>query len=247
MPPPYTFFELAGFGLIALVPSLLWLAYYLRKDDHPEPKAVIARLFVAGALLPPFVGTIEWAAQQWVVQIFSATPIAFGFLVGAAFLEETAKYLAALVIFYHNKEFDEPVDAMIYLIVVALGFAASENAIITISTAIANPSENLILLISLRFIGATLLHTLASGIVGYFIARSYFLREPFGLLRGLIFATLIHTFFNFALLQGSTPTNGFAPGFILFVLALLVSGLLVILADFRKLKHYGVSNLSLVK
>lgn len=239
---PYTPVQLFLFSVMALVPSAIWLFYYLRKDDHAEPKHILIQLFLVGFLLPPFVGLLEKAGQDWVV-FFGASPLAVGFLIGAALLEEAVKYMAALLIFYHNKEFDEPVDAMVYLIVVALGFAASENIIITLSTATQEPTQSIVLLLSLRFLGATLLHTLASGIVGYSIARWYFFREHFSLARGLASATCVHAFFNIFILKSFAPTA--SPAFIFLVIALLVGGLFVTLGDFRLLKRFGHSRLTL--
>ena len=240
-PPPLTTTHLLSIGALALLPSVLWLFYYLRQDVHPEPRVVIIKLFLAGMLLPPFIASAESAVQGWTVQ-FGFSSLALVFLMGAAFLEEAGKYLAALVIFYHNKEFDEPVDAMIYLIIVALGFAASENIIITLNTASVDPSQNLFALLSLRFLGATLLHTLASGIVGYFIARSHFLNERFAIIRGLSWAILLHSLFNFFILKIADKDQ--ASQFVLPILSLLIGGSLIVAKDFQKLKKYGTSALT---
>ena len=227
--------------LMAFLPSLIWLFYYLRKDDHPEPTIVIMGLFLAGFLLPFFVGDLERAVQGWVAS-YAIAPLSFGFLVSAAFIEECAKYLVALIVYYRNREFDEPVDAMIYLIVVALGFAASENIIITLNTANVDPSQSLVALVSLRFLGATLLHTLTSGIVGYFIARSHFLNERFGIIRGLGFATFFHSVFNFFVLK--IIDKGQASQFIPPILLLLIAGSIIVAKDFQRLKKYGTSALT---
>jgi len=43
--------------VFGLLPSLAWLSYYLRKDAHPEPKRMILKIFLWGALmtLPVFI------------------------------------------------------------------------------------------------------------------------------------------------------------------------------------------------
>ncbi len=208
---------------------------------NPEPKRTIAQLFLVGFILPFFLGDLEHAAQGWLAS-YGVSSLAFSFLLVAAFIEEIMKYLAALTIYYHNKEFDEPVDAMIYLIVTALGFAAAENLIYALATSQSDPSQNIVLLIVLRFLGATLLHTLTSGIIGYFIARSYFLNESFGIMRGLLWATLIHTLFNFFILGISKQESTFQ--FLFLIILLLAGGSIIIMKDFKKLKQYGDSNLT---
>jgi RsiW-degrading membrane proteinase PrsW (M82 family) len=52
---------------------------------------------------------------------------------------------------------------MIYMITGALGFATVENVVITYQNGIADATG----LILIRFVGATLLHALASGIIGH--------------------------------------------------------------------------------
>ena len=53
--------------------------------------------------------------------------LSFVFLGVLAYIEEAVKYLAAKTSALRSKAFDEPVDAMVYLVVAALGFAAPQN------------------------------------------------------------------------------------------------------------------------
>lgn len=223
-----SFFIILLFGTL---PSIVWLLFYLQKDAHPEPKQIIIQLFLVGFLLAPFVAIGEVFLQTKIGGI-STTDLSFFILfIMAAFWEEGTKYLAARALFHHEKEFDELTDAMVYLITVALGFAAAENILITSSFLLDHPGEDIMGLLLLRGVGATLLHTLSSGIVGYFLARSYFLKEKMSLAKGLILATAIHTFFNWFISKSSLDH----PQFILPVILLLVGGLIAILRDFKKL------------
>ncbi len=227
-------------ALLSFLPSAIWLLYYLGKDDNPEPKLIIVQLFLVGFVLPFFLGDLEHAAQGW-LGAYGVSSLTFSFLLLAAFIEEGAKYLAALTIYYRNKEFDEPVDAMIYLIVTALGFAAAENLLYALVAINSDPSQNILLLIIFRFLGATLLHTLTSGIIGYFIARAHFLNESFGVIRGLIWATLVHALFNFFVLGIKKES---ALQFLFLVILLLIGGSIIVMKDFKKLKQYGDSDLT---
>jgi len=115
------------------------------------------------------------------------------------------------------------------MIVAALGFATLENigAISGIS-----PSATLIPAvletISLRFVGATLLHTLTSGIIGYYwalgIVRGKVARY---LAIGIPIAAILHATFNYLIL-----TYG---DVIYSVIFLMVVGFFV-LNDFEQLK-----------
>lgn len=231
--------NISSFFLILLLgtaPSLVWLFYYLRKDVHPEPKELILQFFLIGFLLPPFVGFAEVLLQQGLS--VSLTPLlAYTLLILLASLwEEAAKYLAARSIFHYEREFDEMTDGMIYLIAVGLGFASSENIIIALSSLVEDPSQDILVLLSLRAIGSTLLHTLASGLIGYFLARKLFLQERFSLLKGFAAAIAIHALFNLFILQISWNR----PYFIFLVILLLAGGLTLILKDFYNLRQYDV-------
>ena len=118
---------------------------------------------------------------------------------------------------------------MIYMIVAALGFATLENI-----GAISGLTPQAALLpavfetVSLRFVGATLLHTLTSGVVGYYWAvgivkgRSNRYLPP-----GLVIAAILHTTFNYLILTyGDT---------IYSVILLIIVGFFV-LNDFEDIK-----------
>mgnify|MGYP001585043458 FL=1 len=82
----------------------------------------------------------------------------------------------------------------------------------------------------LRFVGATLLHTLASGFVGYEWGRAIVKKEkpaPY-LALGVIGATLLHTIFNYLIIKSGPVT---LPLIFLIFLAPFI------LQDFEKLKH----------
>ena len=37
--------------ILGILPSLIWLAFYLKKDVHPEPKSEVLKIFFYGALV----------------------------------------------------------------------------------------------------------------------------------------------------------------------------------------------------
>ena len=108
-----------------------------------------------------------------------------------AAIEEGVKLLAVFTSLRHAKDLDEPIDYMVYMVIVALGFATMENLLFLFA---AESVTELVGLALLRFIGATLMHAIAAGFIGYFWAR----RE---LLRGLIIAVALHASFNYLILK----------------------------------------------
>src|SRR3989344_7106871 len=117
--------------ILGTVPSFIWLSIYLREDEHPEPNRFIVKTFFLGMLFAPIAAGIEFLLISSIKNI--ALPlIVVNFLVFFIFIgvvEEYCKYLAVKVGLLNNPVFDEPADAMIYLIVAGLGFAALENVL----------------------------------------------------------------------------------------------------------------------
>ncbi|MDO8591849.1 MAG: PrsW family glutamic-type intramembrane protease, partial [bacterium] len=148
-----------------------------------------------------------------------------------ALVEEVVKFLVVKFVVLHNPEFDEPLDAMIYMVSAGLGFAAIEN-ILVLFQAIPSGTNTAIQIWLLRFVGATLLHAVASATVGYFLALSWFYNRHSGKLitMGLALATILHLIFNVILLSGVRQTSFLLSTIFLIFIALAISGL------FTKLK-----------
>src|SRR3989344_5704956 len=103
--------------ILGLLPSFAWLVFYMEEDPHPEPKKLIFEVFLAGAVSTFIVLGAQLAFNDWSAARGIAQYSIISFLVLSA-IEEIFKFGAArLVIEKHPYDFDEPVDAMIYLVV----------------------------------------------------------------------------------------------------------------------------------
>ncbi len=211
-----------------LLPGFAWLVFYLGEETHAEPKRLIAFTFIVGMAFGFFTVAIENIFSSWASGI-GVQELSLISLFGLAIIEEVMKFFAAHFAASKSAAFNEPVDAMIYMIVAALGFATLEN--IGAISGIA-PSATLIptvlQTVSLRFVGATLLHTLTSGIVGYYWARGIVENKiKRYLVGGLAIAAVLHTTFNYLILTYGDATYS--------VIFLMIIGFFV-LNDFEKLK-----------
>ncbi|MEK7090651.1 MAG: PrsW family glutamic-type intramembrane protease, partial [Patescibacteria group bacterium] len=118
--------------------------------------------------------------------------------------EEVFKFAAAYWAALRLPIFNEPIEAPIYLITAALGFAAMENSIFIFKIISSYQNTEIgILTGQLRFLGAMLLHVTTSGIVGASIAFSFFHREHRhrNIIGGILTATLLHALFNYFILE----------------------------------------------
>jgi RsiW-degrading membrane proteinase PrsW (M82 family) len=48
--------------ILGLLPSTIWLLWYLRKDKHPEPKQMILKIFFWGIIIAIPVALLEFGA-----------------------------------------------------------------------------------------------------------------------------------------------------------------------------------------
>jgi RsiW-degrading membrane proteinase PrsW (M82 family) len=132
---------LAGFAVILpVVLSLVYAAFVRRFDRaHPEPLGLVGVTFVMGALAAPAAGLVEWGLSRLSpyttpeLLTFGGLPKALplasiGFALFVGLPEEGAKLLATRYA-TKRREFDEPVDGIVYAAIAALGFAAAENLV----------------------------------------------------------------------------------------------------------------------
>ena len=213
--------------LFGFLPSIIWLLFYLRKDSHPESNRMILKIFFFGILAAFFVIFLEKGAA-----IFLKKDSILAIFLGGALIEEYSKYLAVRIGVYKNSELDEPVDILLYMIISALGFASLENILVLFGLGLPFDISDTVALTILRFLGATFLHALCSGTIGFFLALSLFeAKNKFKLVfSGLIIATFLHGLFNFSIIELEGSLRIIIPGIILLGL-----GIFVLLA-FQKLK-----------
>lgn len=194
----YVFMALTG----GLLPALFWLWFWLREDRaHPEPKALIISSFIAGMLVVSLVLPL----QQFAMGHFSGRDLILVWVI----IEEVLKYSAALIVILWNKAVDEPIDAIIYMITIALGFSALENALFIFNPLAAGDFRASVLTGQFRFLGATLLHVLASGTVGVMMAFAFYKGSRTRILYatlGLCIAIVLHALFNFSIMNARGET-----------------------------------------
>lgn len=218
---------------LGLLPSFVWLLFYVHEDaDHPEPNRLLFYTFLAGGSITFFVLGPQLLIGGGLNALGSSpySPIGLFILAGT---EELFKFLAAYIVVGRRKEFDEPIDAMVYMIVAALGFAAVENVASIVRGGIPLIIDNeTAQILSLRFIGATLLHTVSSAFVGYYwgIAKARNGQYFALVLEGIGVATLLHAIFNGFILI-------YKPEAMIGTLFLVIASFFV-LNDFEELKLF---------
>jgi RsiW-degrading membrane proteinase PrsW (M82 family) len=188
-----------------VVPAFIWLFFWLLEDRaHPEPKRYIFYSFVAGM----FTVVLALPLERFFAGFLSMS--SFPLFLSWATIEELLKFGAAYVVALRFAVYDEPLDAVVYLVTAALGFSALENALFLWTPLQQGELMRALVTEDLRFMGATLLHSLASITIGISLALSFYkpadVRKLYALV-GVVLAVLLHTSFNFFILKsGNTST-----------------------------------------
>lgn len=236
-------FPISQPALVALgfLPSLVWLGFFLKQDLHPEPRYLLIRTFLMGMIISPLAVLLQWGFVS-LGQKISPALFAFdslSFFLWAALVEEVVKFLAIKFMILNKPDFDEPMDAMVYMITASLGFAAIENVLILLHSSLDGP-QGLWQLWALRSLGAVPLHALAGALSGYFLSLAWFYHHHLKKLiaLGLILASLFHFTFNILIFSfESNPSGLIYSWFWLAIFGLLVHIL------FSKIKERSVSAL----
>ena len=104
--------------ILAIAPAVLILFYVYRKDRYePEPKYLVAKVFLLGALSVIPAALLEMPFPSG---LFSSAVV-------APVVEEGLKFAVVFFFVYKSSEFDEPMDGIVYAAAAGLGFATIEN------------------------------------------------------------------------------------------------------------------------
>ncbi len=115
-------------ALASILPAIGWLWYLYRTDKYePEPKKLVFRTFFLGVLFGIALGTsYTGLPYPW-------GPARYSAVIWAPLVEETGKFLIVFWTVFRNRNFNEPVDGIVYAASAALGFAACENVFYVMS------------------------------------------------------------------------------------------------------------------
>lgn len=225
--------KMIGIAILAgLIPSLFWLWFWLKEDkEDPEPTGLLIFCFIIGMVLVIFTIPI----QKFIQNIFHGNQTQ---IILWASVEELLKYLAAILLLSKIKYLDKPVDWPIFLITIALGFAAFENILFLVKPLSLGQATVGLMTGQLRFLGSTLLHTVASGIIGIALGLSFYIsgfRKKLYVFLGIIIAIALHSGFNFFIMNNNGSD-------FLKVFAFLWVATIINLLLFEKLRRMSGTN-----
>lgn len=152
----------------AIIPSLLIIWYFYTRDVYREPARVIWAVFGLGvasvvpvlAMALPVAMLAKGAFQSiYVTGLFEA-------FCEAAMPEELCKFLVVYLYASRHREFDEPMDGVVYGVAASLGFATLENIMYTMGGGLS--------VALMRAVTAVPCHAFCGAIMGYFVGQARF-------------------------------------------------------------------------
>jgi protease PrsW len=182
--------------ILAVLPGLL-ISYYIIWMDRfeREPRLHLLLSFLAGMLVTfPVLWVERLGATAWGYFGNIGATLAFAFI-GISLVEEGAKLLILLLYPYSLRKFNEPMDGIVYSVMIGMGFATLENVWYAGSYGLET--------VLIRALTAVPAHGAFSIIMGYFVGLAKFSREKRASLIGKGFAltVLLHGAYDFFIIQ----------------------------------------------
>lgn len=193
---------------LSIIPVILLGSYVYFKDKDKEPKRLLLKLFIGGILaailtiiLSIFIrGIFPFFKQDYTVynqiQLFLYTFLIVGLV------EEISKWILLYVFSYHNKEFDQLYDMIVYSVFIALGFALVENILYVY--------DGGFLVALVRLFVAVPGHVSMSIFMGYYLSfakllevrKKNSLKKKYTLL-SIIIPSIFHGIYDYCILSGN--------------------------------------------
>lgn len=167
-------------ALMAGIPAMLWLGFFYLMDRHePEPKQLVVGVCLLGTLIAaPLADFVQYqavpplAVEQHGLDALALDRILYAVLV-AGLTQEMCKYAVVRYTIYMSREFDEPMDGIVYMMACGTGFAvwlnyhrlSGQGHQVWLSTGAA------------QAVVTTLAHASFAGVLGYVMGRAKFSRR----------------------------------------------------------------------
>jgi len=183
---------------LAIAPGIAISLFIFHRDAYNrEPKLNLIVSFILGVMV---VFPIAWAEQYFSASFDkSVAGIALSAFLGVALIEELGKFLVLRLYAYRRKSFDEPLDGIVYSVMVSMGFATLENWLYV--------KQFGIQVGFMRMFLAVPAHATFAILMGFYTGKAKFEpRNRLGfLLKGLFWAVLFHGLYDFFLFMQQSP------------------------------------------
>ena len=181
--------------LATILPSILIIMFFVYSDKFKEPRGEIIKVFFYGILitipayfLNTYIGDFFYANTRVSENLISS-------FLTAAPVEEGLKLSVLYYFVYKMKDFNEPMDGIVYGVTVSLGFATLENFYYVYLLADYFKTTSMSLAI-LRSFSAVPAHAVFGVFMGYFFMKYAFIKKGDNLFFAFIVPFVLHGCYN---------------------------------------------------
>jgi|SRR6218665_2030753 len=188
--------------MLAIAPGIAICLFIFHRDAYNrEPKLNLIISFLLGVIAVIPAAIIEGLLLPSDAGISSIFVKAF---LSVALVEELAKFLALRFYAYPGKSFDEPLDGIVYAVMVSMGFATLENILYVFQSEATGQGYQVALM---RMFLAVPAHATFGVLMGYHAGKAKFAQhgKTALLLTGLFWAILFHGLYDFFLFLRDSP------------------------------------------
>ena len=187
--------------VLAIIPGIVISIWIYRQDRYqPEPVSLVIRAFICGCLstVPAVIGQEFFQDLQNSQSLSDTALFSFG-IIGVT--EELSKFFMLRCFLYNEKDFDEPIDGIVYAVVIGMGFATLENVMYIFN--VDELSGNALLTALGRGLTAVPAHATFGVLMGAYVGLAKFKPEKreFYMLIGVLLAIFFHGLYDIFLIQ----------------------------------------------
>ena len=181
--------------LATILPSILIILFFVYSDKFKEPKGEILKVFFYGILITiPAYFLNTYLDQFWHNNFRVSEGLISSFLTAAP-VEEGLKLSILYFFVYKMKDFNEPIDGIVYGVTASLGFATLENFYYVYLLADYFETSSMSLAI-LRSFSAVPAHAVFGVFMGYFFMKYTFIKKRDNLLFAFVVPFVLHGCYN---------------------------------------------------
>jgi RsiW-degrading membrane proteinase PrsW (M82 family) len=183
--------------LLAVTPGLAiaWFIYRIDKYEREKFLPLTIAFFTGALITLPVMEAQKWFFIMGWEHSASLLPALFVSFVLVSIPEETVKFLALLFSSAYKRHFNEPLDGIVYSVMISMGFATLENIYYALEFGMPTTA--------LRALTAVPAHAVFAAMMGYYVGKATFQTPKKRLLRfkGWALAVTVHGIYDFFIIQ----------------------------------------------
>ena len=210
--------------LVTVLPSILIILYFVKSDRFQEPNREILKVFFLGVIIAIPAYILNTYLGEFFYNNTKVSESIISSFLTAAPVEEGLKLSILYYFVYKMKDFNEPMDGIVYGICVSLGFATLENFyyVYLLADYFAETPMSIAILRSFSAVPA---HAVFGVFMGYFFMKYSFIKKGDSLLFAFLVPFVLHGCYNL-----------FASSNFIVSLLLIIISWIVALSMFSRLK-----------